>query len=328
MPEYVIGVDGGNSKTDVVILTTSGRLLARHRGPGISSPLIDLAAWRQRLATVVNEARQLAGVPADTRARCAAYFLANVDLPIERRIARRELERAGQAEVTVVQNDTVAVLRAGAGRPWGIAVTAGAGINAIGVHPSARVARFLSLGDYAGDSGGGQNTGMLGLRAAVRHRDGRGPATVLSTTVPAHYGLRRPEDVAVAVHRGIIRYDELHVLAPLVFAAARAGDAVATRIIAGFADEVVTMVNALVRRLRLTRSDVEVVLGGGTLQSADGLPLDRVTDGILARAPAAQVTVLRVPPVFGAAVEAFDRIGVDASTLAEVKDTFTGSASD
>ena len=328
MPEYVIGVDGGNSKTDVVVATTTGRLLARHRGPGVNSPLADPAAWRQRLTDLVDEARDMAGVPARGRARCAVYFLANVDLPAERRVARRELVRADRAELTVVQNDTVAVLRAGASRPWGIAVAAGAGINAVGVHPSTRVARFLALGDYTGDLGGGLNMGILGLAAAIRDRDGRGSTTMLSTSIPAHYGMRRPEDVAIAVHSGAIRYSELYVLAPLVFAAARSGDEVAARIVADFADEVVIMVSALVRRLHLSRSDVEVVLGGGTLQNGNGQVLDRVTRGIVARTPAARVSVLRVAPVFGAVVEAFDRIGMDTSRLARVKDALPGTPTD
>jgi N-acetylglucosamine kinase-like BadF-type ATPase len=325
MPEYVIGVDGGNSKTDVVVATTTGRLLARLRGPGVNSPLADADAWRKGLIDLVGQAREAAGVPARSRASAAVYFLANVDLPAERRVARRELVRADQAELTMVQNDTVAVLRAGASRPWGIAVTAGAGINAVGVHPSARVARFLALGDYTGDLGGGQSIGMMGLAAAIRDRDGRGPATALSRSVPAHYGLRRPEDVAIAVHAGRIRYSELYVLAPLVFAAARAGDEVAAQIVAGFADEVVIMVGALVRRLHLSRSDVEVVLGGGTLQNGNGAVLDRVTSGIVAHTPAARVSVLRVAPVFGAVVEAFDRVGADTARLAPLKEVLLPS---
>jgi N-acetylglucosamine kinase-like BadF-type ATPase len=328
MPEYVIGVDGGNSKTDVVVATTTGRLLARLRGPGVNSPLADADAWRKGLIDLVSQARDVAGVPARSRASAAVYFLANVDLPAERRVARRELVRADQAELTVVQNDTVAVLRAGATRPWGIAVTAGAGINAVGVHPSARVARFLALGDYTGDLGGGQSIGMMGLAAAIRDRDARGPATALSASIPAHYGMRRPEDVAIAVHAGRIRYGELYVLAPLVFAAARAGDEVAARIVAGFADEVVIMVGALVRRLHLSRSDVEVVLGGGTLQNGNGMVLDRVTRGIVAHTPGARVSVLRVAPVFGAVVEAFERAGSDVARLASLREVLVPAPAD
>jgi N-acetylglucosamine kinase-like BadF-type ATPase len=326
MSEYVICVDGGNSKTDVLIATTSGQILARRRGGGVASPLPAPSTWVESLKSLVDDARREAGVAPRSSASCAVYFLANIDLPEERQVARRELARLGQADVTVVQNDTFAVLRAGASRPWGIAVVAGAGVNAVGVHPSKRVARFLALGDHTGDFGGGHSLGLLGLAAAVRARDGRGPATLLATSVPEHYGLRRPEDVAVAVHQGVVRHDELHLLAPLVFAAAAAGDTVAMGIMAAFGDEVVLMANALIRRLHLTRTDVEVVLGGGTLQTGDTALLARIAAGIATRAPRAQVIVLEVPPVYGAVVEALRRSGADETALLRVRETLASTA--
>jgi N-acetylglucosamine kinase-like BadF-type ATPase len=319
MPEYVVGVDGGNSKTDVVVASTAGRLLAARRGPGVQSPLADPAGWRDGLAGQVAQACRDAGVPAARPVACAVYYLANVDLPAEHRVATRELAAAGLAAETVVGNDTLAVLHAGASGPWGIAVVSGAGINAMGRHPSGRTARFLALGDYTGDVGGGQSLGVRGLAAAVRAGDGRGPATALRSTVPAHFGLRRPEEVAIAVHGGSIRHDSLHVLAPVVFAAAAAGDRVAADLLAEFADEVVAMANALIRRLRLIRTPVEVVLGGGTLQTGNGVLHDRVTAGIAAVAARATVTVLDAPPVFGAVVEAMTVAGAPAAALQRVR---------
>jgi N-acetylglucosamine kinase-like BadF-type ATPase len=218
-----------------------------------------------------------------------------------------------------VQNDTFAVLWAGASRRWGIAVVAGAGINAVGVHPSGRTAGFLALGDYTGDVGGGHHIGVQALAAAIRARDGRGPTTVLTAAVPEHFGLRRPEDVAIAVHRGAVRHEDLHVLAPAVFAAATAGDVVAAGIIAAFADEVVLMVGALARRLRLVRTDVEVVLGGGTLQANDGEFRGRVVAGVAAELPRAQVRLLDLPPVFGAVAEALRRAGAPTGSLARAR---------
>jgi N-acetylglucosamine kinase-like BadF-type ATPase len=318
MSDYVIGIDGGNSKTDVVIASTSGRLLARTRGPGVSSPLADPPGWRHEITSLVDVARQKANIASDSRAACAAYFLANVDLPSERRIAQRELDSAHRADLTVVQNDALAVLRAGATRPWGVAVVAGAGINAVGLHPSGRIARFLALGDYSGDAGGGHSLGLAGLSGAVRARDGRGPATVLATVVPEHYGLRRPEDVAVAVHRGDISYHGLRELAPVVLEAAATGDPVAMTIIATLGTEVSVMANALIKRLRLGRTDVEVILGGGILQAGNAALFEQVRDGILAQAPRASVRVLGVSPVYGAIVEAFSRIGAADSQLLQL----------
>lgn len=316
MADVVLGIDGGNSKTDVVAASTDGRLLARRRGAGVVSPLADPAAWREQLAALVADTLAEAGVGV---ARYAAYYLANVDFPAEVRVARRELERTGLAAETVVRNDTLAVLRGGASRPWGIAVVSGAGINAVGVHPSGRTAGYLALGDYTGDSGGGIGIGVQGLAAAMRARDGRGPATVLETALPATLGMRRPRDIAVAVHSGALPYDDLHVLAPAVFAAA-GSDEVAAGIVAAFADEVAVLATALIRRLHLARTDVEVILGGGTLQAVDRTVLDRVGTGITAVAPRARICVLEVAPVFGAVVDAWTRAGAPAAALRPVRE--------
>lgn len=320
MTEYVIGIDGGNSKTDVVVASMSGQLLARTRGPGVDSPHQDLARWRHELTSLVDAARHAAQVGSDSRAACAAYFLANVDLPAERRVALRELNGA-HADLTVVHNDAVAILRAGALRAWGVAVVAGAGINAVGVHPNGKIARFLALGDYTGDKGGGHWLGTEAMGAAIRAMDGRGPATLLTKTVPAHFGLRRPEDVAIAIHGKTIEYDDLLGLAPVVFAAAADGDPVARSILTEFGTEVATMANALIRRLHLTRTDVEVVLGGGVLQAGDADLFAHIVDGVTAVAPAAQVSVLGVPPVFGAVVEAFSHVGGSRTSLDRLQAT-------
>ncbi|HEY7175609.1 MAG TPA: BadF/BadG/BcrA/BcrD ATPase family protein [Micromonosporaceae bacterium] len=320
MAEYVIGVDGGNSKTDVVIASTDGELLARLRGPGVASPLANVAGWRDALTTLVDDARRRANVGLGTRALAAAYFLANVDLPNEHRVAQHELAAATPAETTVVHNDALAVLRAGGTRPWGVAVVAGAGINAIGVDETGRTEGFLALGDITGDSGGGHDLGVKALGAAMRARDGRGPQTALAVAVPAHFNLGVPEDVAVAVHDGAVAYGQLHTLAPILFATAADGDAVSRRILDDFADEVATMANALIERLDLAGTDVEVVLGGGTLHHGNRDVFERVAARVTAVAPQARVTVLDVSPVYGALVEAFRVAGVVSDGSVDVRE--------
>lgn len=319
MAEFVIGVDGGNSKTDVVVAATDGTLLARFRDAGMRSPLSDLDRWRRTLRETVARARSRAGLAAGAEAACAAFFLANVDLPEEFRLAEREIGAITRAAVTVVRNDTLAVLRAGATRRWGVAVVAGAGINAVGVGRDGRMEGFLALGAITGDCGGGHDLGLAGLGAAMRATDGRGPGTALVGTVPAHFGLSRPEDVAVAVHRGEIAYRDLHVLAPVVFATAAGGDGVARAILDAFGDEVATMATTLIRRLDLAGTDVEVLLGGGVLQTGDRPLFDRIARGVTATAPRAQVSVLRVPPVYGALVEALHRAGACPGTAGRLR---------
>ena len=82
-------------------------------------------------------------------------YLAGADLPEEEAVLHDRLSAAGWARRITVGNDTLALLRCGAPERWGVAVVCGAGINAIGVAPDGRIARFPALGELTGDWGGG-----------------------------------------------------------------------------------------------------------------------------------------------------------------------------
>ena len=302
--------DGGSSKTDLALLRGDGAVLAAVRGPGSNPDIVGVDGCLAVLAGLVERAAAAAGVDGHGGpvAALGAFYLAGVDLPVEERRLAAAIAARGWSAGTVVDNDIFAVLRAGTDRGWGVATVCGAGINCAGVAPDGRRARYHALGGISGDWGGGLDVGLAGLAAAIRGRDGRGPRTALERLVPAHLGLRRPGQVTEAIHFGRRGLHELTGLAPVVLAAARGGDAVAGGIVDRLADELVAMTLALVRRLRLARRDVDVVLGGGLLQSSEPRLLDRVRGGILAGAPHARDAALALPPLAGAAV-----LGLEAS---------------
>jgi N-acetylglucosamine kinase-like BadF-type ATPase len=93
-----------------------------------------------------------------------------------------------------------------------------------------------------------------------------------------------------------------------VFRAAADGDAVAADIVERQADEVVTMAITAIRRLGMTRLDVDVVLGGGIFRSRFAAFYERIEDGVTAVAPSARIHVLNAPPVLGAALMGLDRL--------------------
>ncbi|MEP7055040.1 MAG: BadF/BadG/BcrA/BcrD ATPase family protein [Actinomycetota bacterium] len=312
MAELVVGVDGGNSKTDLVLADTDGRILVRVSGAGTLCYADGIEATIADIMDLLQRARAEARIPAGTPIGAAAYFLANIDLPEDEEAATTVLNRHAQSAENVVHNDTFAVLHSGAPEGWGIAVVSGAGINATGVHADGRIARFLALGEVSGDWGGGQGVAVAGLGLAVRAGDGRGPATVLRDLVAAPFGLESAEELALAITANRIDESRLLVLAPVVFAAAQDGDAVALSIVHRLADEIVTMVAALLRRLDLTDEAIPVVFGGGTLQYGPPVLLERVTEGIRAIAPNARFRLLDVPPVAGAVLHAMSLLGANA----------------
>jgi N-acetylglucosamine kinase-like BadF-type ATPase len=306
----VLAIDVGNSKTDVALIGADGAVLGAIRGPTASHQAVGPERGFATLVSLVERVCSQAGLDPAARpaAQLAAYCAAGVDLPSDERLLTTELRRTGLAAADLVVNDCYGGLRAGTNRTWGVCVISGSGINCLGVSPDGRVARFDALGDVSGDWGGGGGVGLAGLAAAVRSQDGRGPATILERTVPAHFGVARARSLSVAMYRGRIAYDRHVEIAPLVFAAAARGDAVARGIVDRLADEVVAWAGAAIRRLKMQRLDPHVVLAGGMFRAEDPPFYERIGAGIAAAAPAAQVCRLTAPPIVGAALLGFDRL--------------------
>lgn len=299
----VLAVDGGNSKTDVALVADDGALLAAVRGPTVSHQAVGLDEGMARLERLARDVGASVDAPADV----GVFALAGADYPSDVRLLRRGTERLGIAREVVVVNDTLAALRAGSRRPWGIALICGQGVNGVGVAPDGRVARFDGVGDISGDWGGGTSVGMAGQAAAVRARDGRGPRTRLEELVPAHFGLASPGAVVRALYTGRLSAERLGELSPVVFAAAVSGDAVARDIVDRLADELGVMAVALIRRLRLGRLDPDVVLAGGVFRAEDPAFHRRLAAAVGAVAPHARIVRLEAPPVFGSAMLGLER---------------------
>lgn len=324
MKAAVLGIDGGNSKADVVLVSADGTLLTALRGRTISHQAIGLGPGMARLESLVREAAAAAGgdVEADLASGASAELpvaellvasLAGADYRPDIRLLTNAIEERGLSRRTVVVNDTIGALRAGALRPWGVVLVNGQGVNAAAIAPTGRMARFPAVGDIAGDWGGGGSVGMAGLAAAIRGRDGRGPRTSLERSVPAHFGFARPASVTRAMYDGRIAENREGELSPVVFAAAHEGDAVARAIVDRLAAELVGMATALIRRLRITRQELEIVLAGGVFRNDDAEFYAALETGIRAVAPHAKLVRLRWPPVVGAALLGLDLLaGGDA----------------
>jgi N-acetylglucosamine kinase-like BadF-type ATPase len=317
----VLAVDGGNSKTDVALVAADGRVLGSARGPTSSHQQVGIDAGMAQLAALVDRAATKAGLASGARpvADLAVYGLAGADFPSDIRLLSRGLAAQAFAPTDVVLNDTFIALRAGTRRPWGVALICGQGVNACAVAPDGRSARFDGVGDPSGDWGGGGGLGQAAVAAAVRGRDGRGERTSLERLVPAFFGLRSPGALTRALYFERLSERRLSELAPLVFDAAAAGDAVARSIVDRLADELAGMARALIRRLRLGRLDPEVVLAGGVFRTGEPGFHARLEAGIRAAAPRAVPVRLTAPPVLGAALIGLDRLA-GGTTDAAVED--------
>jgi N-acetylglucosamine kinase-like BadF-type ATPase len=325
MSVAVLAIDGGNSKTDVALISGSGDLLARVRGPGSSPHDLGVEGSAALLDGLVARTAERAGLPGPRHcAGHAAVYLAGVDIPRETEWIKDAIVAKQWAPSLVVENDTLALLRAGTDEPNAVVVVCGAGINCAGVAADGRSVRFPSLGRISGDWGGGAALGDEALWWAARAEDGRAGATVFQTIIPEHFG--RPNLTAVIedLHFGHLSDASLGELAPHVLrAASELGDEVALRIVRHLAEEVVTLAVTALRRLRLLDEPADVVLGGGVLTSGDPLLHALIGDRLAELAPQAVIRLTKVPPVVGAALLGMDRLDATREVEHRLRESFT-----
>jgi N-acetylglucosamine kinase-like BadF-type ATPase len=316
----VLAVDGGGVKTDLALLDSSGGLLSLVRGAGSHAHYLGNNGCIEVLERLLEAAIADAGLGGLDRplASSAQILLAGADLPEERTALQARIAQLNWSERLRVDNDTLALLRAGTDRGWGIAVVCGAGINCLGLAPDGREVRFPSLGEISGDWGGGADVGLAALVAAARSADGRGPQTVLEAAVPAHFGLAEPLEVSRALHARQVSKARLGELARVVFALCDE-DSVAAGIVRRLADEVIAFAVAAIRRLELTGADPDVVLGGGLLRAVSPTVVETIAQGVQEAAPSAHVLVAPSEPIVGAALLALDDLAADASAGARAR---------
>ncbi|GLW29053.1 N-acetylglucosamine kinase [Actinoplanes regularis] len=313
MSARYLAIDGGNSKTDVLLGDTSGEVLALVRG-GTSSPHnVGLTGTVEVLGALIAAARAQADLPPDAPIEAVAVYLAGADLPIEVTRLHEAVAARGWARRTQVDNDCFALLRAGTSMPDAVTVVCGAGTNAVGRAADGRTARFVALGPISGDWGGGHDLAEQALRDAARGEDGRGRPTALSAAVAAHFGLPTVEAVSLALHFGDLPMERIPELAPLLFAVAAEGDEVASALVTRQAEEILAQYRVAATRLDLLATRHALVLGGGVLQARHPQLHDQIVAGARALAPSVHVTVLSAPPVAGAALLALDTLGATAA---------------
>ncbi len=308
--ELVLGIDGGNSKVDVALAHVDGTLVGARRGPTISHQQRELASGMAHLRELVNEICAGAGLPAarPVASRCVAS-LAGADYPADVRLLTRAI--SGLRPVRARHGGQRHDRRAARWRVTAMGRRAGLrpGHQRVG-DLSRTVDRPASRPSETSPETGAVATslGMAALGAAVRAQDGRGPRTVVRAVRArvlrsATPGGRDPRAVRGEAGPATPASGRL---APLVFDEAAAGDAIARDIIERLATELAAMANALIRRLRMTRLDVEVVLAGGVFRTEEPGFYASLERQVRAVAPRATFVRLRWPPVAGAVLLAME----------------------
>jgi len=87
------------------------------------------------------------------------------------------------------------------------------------------------------------------------------------------------------------------------------------------------MVTVAAGRLGLAAGALPVVLGGSLLTAGDPVLTRAITSRLAAGLPGAEVRIVEVPPVAGAALLGLDQVGAPPSAAARLREAFGGQRS-
>lgn len=256
---YVIGIDGGGTRTTLALADESGGEILRRTGPaGLVDPRRPTAT-AEMLTALVREALASAGVSGPAESLCAG--LAGVGNAAERMMVETALRREGIAVEVCIRSDGETALHGALGGEAGLLLIAGTGSVAYGRSEDGRVERCGGWGMVVGDEGSGYAIGRAALAAALEDVDGRGPPTRLRPVLLAALGLSLPD--AVPPWAGRAEKSEIAALAVHVLRLAEEGDEVAVALARGAAGSLAAHAGALVRRLGPWSGTIPVVFHGG-----------------------------------------------------------------
>lgn len=303
---YVLGVDGGNTKTHAFVATLDGTIVGvGHAG---CSDIYGAASDAAALAEVDRAVRQALDTadlqPGDL---CAgAFSMAGADWPEDYAFLTNAMtERGFGARITVV-NDALGALRAGTDGP-GIAVVCGTGI-ATGAQGPDGCRWHTSFWQEPGGSGEFANRAVVAVTRAALGID---PPTSLTTRVLAAYGEPSIEGVLHRLwNRRIPAPNRKAELTGVVLAEATAGDPAARDIVTALGRTMGDYAVAAGRRVGLDGDPFDLVLAGGVFRYPSALLQEAIVARVQTTYPAARAGRPALEPVAGAVLLALDLCAV------------------
>ena len=310
MQPFVIGVDGGGTKTRALLADESGRQLAEAIGAGSTVRPQEVERSAGVIAGVVRDVIENAD-RAGQRPRVLSVGVAGVGRDAERDALHEALLEHELADEIIVGTDMAIALEDAFGEGPGVLLIAGTGSSAFARGPTGATARCGGWGAVIGDEGGGAWIGRRALSIVAAASDGREPETALTGAVLTATESQEASDLirwAAAATPAT-----LATLAPVVMNVAESGDLRANSLMSMAVEELALHVRALARQLFVDeRASIPVALTGGLLSR--GAPLrKRLEHRLKVAVPGAQVHSGEIDAARGAVRGALRRLALQTT---------------
>jgi len=308
MEKFIMGVDGGNSKTDYFLFTNKGAFIDYYRGPTCSHEQFRDGYEGARRAMKDGVSRlldRLALKPEDIAA--AVFGLAGVDTPNQKENIEKIVAEMGFSRFKVV-NDSFLGIKANTEKGYGVCSINGTGTSCGAIDKRGNYLQVGGIGWIVGDDAGGGYIARLAVRSVYLAAYRMGKATSLTDIVMGKLGVSDKyylmEAISEAVTKRKMDYTDLTLA---VFTEAEKGDAVAQEILRSVGVSCAQAVSGAILNMDFD-PPVEVVLAGSVwVKGASPIMIKALEDEIAKNVQKEfRVLFLEVPPATGAVIWALE----------------------
>jgi N-acetylglucosamine kinase-like BadF-type ATPase len=289
--EFVLGVDGGGTKTECVLMDPAGKIVARSFS-GPSNPYrVGVEPASREIEKAADACLQEAQVGRDTVVAIGAGLAGTGDPELKEGM-RASLETAFPGAAVGIFTDLQTALAAAGGGPV-IVLIAGTGSAAIGRNAQGQIWRTGGQGPQLGDDGSAFDIGSRAVGRAMKEREQLGTDSVLGIKILEQLGYASWQGLK---ERATLQPDHVFPLVfPVVAVVADAGDVAAREILLQAAGELASLVNAVAEHAGQGREEIRIVKTGGMVGRS--VFFDTQLDAALKRVlPEARFDGLRMSP--------------------------------
>jgi N-acetylglucosamine kinase-like BadF-type ATPase len=296
---YILGFDGGGTKTECVLMNSADQVLARtYAGPSNPSRIGVESAMRA-IEECADLALREAGLERGVVTAMGAGLAGTAKPDMKERMSCALRQSFPGTAITVLTDFEAALAAAGEGPA--VVLIAGTGSAATGRNAQNQICRTGGYGPGVSDQGSAFDIGRRAVAAAVQERAKTGTDSALGRQILAQLQLAEWQ---VVQHRAQTMPDEIYPpIFPVVAAAADEGNATARELLRDAANQLASLVAEVADRLNLRGKEFLLVKIGGTMGRSRFF--DAQIDGALKQlVPTAQIGKLRISPAEAAALAA------------------------
>jgi len=331
--QYVLAVDGGNSKTIAIVATLDGTILGTGRGGcgDIYNASIEdtnfldpASAAIANIEYAVETALQAAQVKASDLAT-AVFNMAGADWPEDFAFLETAMKVRGYGRNVIVQNDAMGVLHAVVADNIGVSVICGTGAatGARGLD-----GRIWHSSMWQNQVQGSSAMSRKAFDAVIRSELGIEPPTTLKQCFLDYFGLASVEEM-LHLFTGRIHHPAKRIegLTRFLMDEAEAGDIVARQIVLEHGQALGDYAVVAARFVGLEGKPFSLVLAGGVFRHPSALLAETIVERVLLSSPEVRPKRSRFEPIIGvlfSALEAAD-ITIDEELLQRLVPTLPSS---